>query len=206
MPEKDYRQDTDFREFVRWSALPKWRKNEEGLPMTKTEWAEERGYNRWTLWNWEQTEAYDEMMEEIVKEWLGDSIPQVVAAAKEVATNPKPGGHKDRKLLLELAGMAGQKMTIRHEGSVEHNHTLEEVRTMDEAELRSAMRADLRKRPRFAEVTDEELDELIDAFLEANVGGGPGPDALPGEAGPARKDPDYLLADPPDDLAKASDD
>lgn len=198
---KNYKEDPDFREYVRWEALPRWKKKEEGVPETQQEWCEKYGYSPRGVQKWKKKDAYDELMGEITQQWLDDSIPKVVATAKEVAQTPDESGHKDRKFLAKLAGMGGAEMTIRHEGEVDHNHTLEEVRTMDESALREAMRVELRKNPRFAEATDEELDEMIGAFVGANTGGGAAP-ALPGEAPQkAEKSADYVLAEPPSDLS-----
>jgi len=196
---KNYKEDTDFREYVRWEALPKWRKKDEGEPMTQRAWCEEHNYAPRTVQKWKKTDAYDEMMAEITDQWIEDSIPQVVATAKKVAQTPDESGHKDRKFLAKLAGMGQAEMTIRHEGEVDHNHTLEEVRTMDESRLRQAMRTELRKRPQFAESSDEELDAMIEAFVGANTSSSEAAGALP-EAGPqtAEKSADYVLADPPD--------
>jgi len=187
----------DFREFVRWQSLPSWKRDDAGMPETQREWAEEHDYSARTLQLWKKTDAYQELMSEISDQWVQDAIPGVIETAKEVAQTPEPGGHNDRKMLLHLYGM-GNEMTIKHEGEVEHTHTLEEVRTMDEGGLRKAMRAQLRQRPKFADRSDEELDALIEAFAGAHGGSG---EALPSAGEKEIEDAEtYVISEPsPDD-------
>lgn len=211
---EDKTRDPDFREFVRWCALPKRKRKspDTDYASTQKEFAEKRGMSSATLSKWKKREEYDELMQKITERWLADSIPQVVHAAREVATDPSPAGQKDREMLLDMANELGHKhLTVEHDGDVEHKVTMEDARTMSEGELRGAMRAQLRKQPRFADASDEQLDSLIDAFVSASGSGGgsmpegEGAEALPASSGgAAAKDAEYVIAEEPPDQTDRS--
>lgn len=195
MAGKDWKKDGDFREFVRWAALPQYARREEGLPMTQKKFAEKLGKASSTLTSWRKRDEFEELMGELTDEWMRDSIPQVVRTAKKVATTPDESGYKDRKLLMNMAEQMNSTMTIEHQGQVEHVHTAEDARTMEEGELRKAFRAELRKKPGFADATDEELNGLIEAFVDANTTGG---QSLPPAKEGAEKTAEYVLSETPD--------
>lgn len=152
--------DAPFLRFVRWHCLPKWRREEEGEPTTFTEYAEQAPVSRRTLFNWKDREEFTAIRNELLEEWIGDAVPQVFETAKEVATQPEPGGYKDREMILNLAGMSTDNRTVRHEGEVEH--TMQDARTMTTGELDRKIKAQLREK--YPGKSDEEIDELASTF------------------------------------------
>lgn len=164
----DYKDKPLFRKFVRFMATPKWarkRRKEEGMtdaPVTKKEFAEQHDVAEGTLSSWKNTDAYQELMENIRERWVRDAIPQVIRTAKEVATTPKRSGQRDREMLLKLAGLLGNN-TVRHVGTVEHVHSDEDARTMDEDELRRVYKDRLREHPAMQDRPEDELDAMVDA-------------------------------------------
>lgn len=202
MPSKNYKDDPTFREFVRFMATPKWereKRKEEGLtdtPVTQKEFAEQHDVHCQTLSSWKKTDAYRELMDNIAEHWLHDAVPQVIQAAKEVAVRPDPKGQRDREMLLKVAGLLGSN-TVRHVGEVDHVHSVEDARTMDEEELRHAYKERLRQQDELKDKSEAELDAMVNAAFGRPSGTN---EKLPTQDEEV-EDADYVLVEPgPEDF------
>lgn len=93
--------------YIDWLAQPPSIK----IPKTRTEYAEQVGRDRKTLYNWEQISGFDEERRNRIKRWQKESTPEIIERLKEKALS---GDTTATRIWLEWVEGMDSKIRLEH--------------------------------------------------------------------------------------------
>lgn len=132
---------TNQRRYIEWVATPE----DLRVPRQLGEFADKIHIHRVTLWEWRKIPGFNDEVQKIARQHLGDALPEALQALKHEA---KRGNFNHLKLYLEMLGMYVQKIAptspdgLTEYGALDDTAINREIATIvDSARARAPKRA-----------------------------------------------------------------